>query len=90
VGWIRRFILTNAKRHPREMGADEVERFLTQLATDSHVAASTQNQGRCGQVHLWTCQATPSPARVGLSFAKSIACAIASRAGHLEACGTSE
>lgn len=29
VGWIRRFILANGKRHPREMGADEVVAFLT-------------------------------------------------------------
>ena len=42
--WIRRFILFHGKRHPREMGAFEVERFLSDLATTRKVAASTQNQ----------------------------------------------
>jgi len=44
VGWIRRFILFHHKRHPREMGAAEVEAFLTFLAVNRKVAASTQNQ----------------------------------------------
>ena len=44
VGWIRRYIFFHGKRHPAEMGAPEVARFLTSLATDSRVAASTQNQ----------------------------------------------
>jgi integron integrase len=44
VAWIRRFILFHDKRHPAEMGAPEVSRFLTWLAVDRRVAASTQNQ----------------------------------------------
>ncbi|HVN87790.1 MAG TPA: integron integrase [Candidatus Binatia bacterium] len=44
IGWIKRFILFHCKRHPTEMGKLEVERFLTALAVDRHVAASTQNQ----------------------------------------------
>jgi site-specific recombinase XerD len=44
VHWIRRFILFHGKRHPREMGAAEVERFLTSLAVERKVSASTQNQ----------------------------------------------
>ncbi len=44
IQWIRRFILFHGKRHPRELGAAEVEAFLTHLATDGNVAASTQNQ----------------------------------------------
>ena len=44
VGWIRRFILANGKRHPRDLGATEVEAFLSALATDGGVAAGTQNQ----------------------------------------------
>ena len=43
-GWIKRFILFQGKRHPREMGAVEVARFLSDLATRGRVAASTQNQ----------------------------------------------
>ena len=44
VGWIKRYIFFHAKRHPAEMGAPEVARFLTSLAVDGRVAASTQNQ----------------------------------------------
>lgn len=42
--WIKFFILHNQKRHPRDMGAREVEAFLSHLATQREVAASTQNQ----------------------------------------------
>lgn len=44
LGWIKRFILFNKKRHPREMGAVEVTAFLTDLAVHGNVTASTQNQ----------------------------------------------
>ena len=44
VGWIRRYILFHGKRHPKEMGEVEVNAFLTHLAVDRGVSASTQNQ----------------------------------------------
>lgn len=44
VAWVKRFILFHNKRHPREMGAPEVHAFLTHLAVNRRVAASTQNQ----------------------------------------------
>lgn len=44
VGWIKRFIFYHSKRHPAEMGEPEIARFLSSLATDRHVSASTQNQ----------------------------------------------
>jgi len=44
VNWIRRYILFHNKRHPKEMGSREIEDFLTHLAVDENVAASTQNQ----------------------------------------------
>lgn len=44
LGWIRRYILFHDKRHPKEMGAVEMQAFLTHLAVDGNVAASTQNQ----------------------------------------------
>lgn len=44
VGWARRFILFHGKRHPREMGKEEIEGFLASLAIEQGVAASTQNQ----------------------------------------------
>ena len=44
VGWIRRFVQFNSMRHPGEMGAAEVTAFLSHLATERRVSASTQNQ----------------------------------------------
>lgn len=44
LGWVKRFILFHGKRHPKEMGAEEVTQFLTHLAVQGNVAASTQNQ----------------------------------------------
>ena len=41
--WVKRFILFNGKKHPEVMGKPQVEAFLTHLAVDRHVAASTQN-----------------------------------------------
>lgn len=46
VDWARRFILFHGKRHPRQMGAAEVEAFLSHLAVERNVSASTQNQAR--------------------------------------------
>ena len=43
VGWVRRFVLFHNKRHPSEMGAVEINRFLTHLAVSQDVSASTQN-----------------------------------------------
>lgn len=53
LGWIRRFILSNGKRHPREMGAAEVERFLSELAVKGQVASSTQNQALSALLFLY-------------------------------------
>ena len=44
VGWVRRFVVFHGKRHPSELGAEEVAAFLTHLAVRGRVAASTQNQ----------------------------------------------
>jgi len=44
IDWIRRYILYHGKRHPREMGVPEVQDFITHLATQNNVSASTQNQ----------------------------------------------
>ena len=53
VGWIRRFIVFHSKRHPMEMGEPEVTRFLTSLATDRQVSASTQNQALSAILFLY-------------------------------------
>jgi len=42
--WIQRFIRFHDRRHPRELGASEIQAFLSSLAVDGHVSASTQNQ----------------------------------------------
>ncbi len=44
VNWIKRYILFHGKRHPRDLGAAEIQGFLTHLAVDGHVSASTQDQ----------------------------------------------
>jgi integron integrase len=44
VHWVKRYILFHNKRHPVEMGTPEIKAFLTHLAQDENVAASTQNQ----------------------------------------------
>ena len=44
VHWIKRFIFFHNKRHPAEMAEAEIARFLSNLAAESHVSASTQNQ----------------------------------------------
>jgi site-specific recombinase XerD len=46
VDWIKRYIRYHDKRHPKDMGAVEVESFLTHLAVERHVSASTQNQAK--------------------------------------------
>jgi integron integrase len=53
VDWIRRFILFHDKRHPREMAEAEVTQFLTHLAREAGVAASTQNQALSALLFLY-------------------------------------
>jgi integron integrase len=51
--WVRRFILFHGKRHPRDLGAVEVTEFLSALASERNVAASTQNQALCALLFLY-------------------------------------
>ncbi|MHB1085077.1 MAG: integron integrase [Thiobacillus sp.] len=53
VDWIKRFVLHFDKRHPSEMGAREVEAFLTHLAVKGNVAAATQNQAKSALLFLY-------------------------------------
>ena len=53
VAWIRRYIFFHDKRHPIELGAPEVTRFLTSLAVEGRVAASTQNQALSALLFLY-------------------------------------
>jgi integron integrase len=52
AGWIRRYIAFNGMRHPAGMGPDEIASFLSALATDGRVSASTQNQALCAVLFL--------------------------------------
>lgn len=53
VGWVRRFVRFHRLRHPARMGAEEINRFLTHLAVDRNVSASTQNQAASGLRFLY-------------------------------------
>ena len=53
VDWARRYILFHGKRHPKEMGAVELRDFLSHLAVDRNVAASTQNQAKSALLFLY-------------------------------------
>lgn len=53
LDWARRFILFHEKRHPKDMGADEVQSFLSYLAVERNVAASTQNQAKSALLFLY-------------------------------------
>jgi hypothetical protein len=53
VAWIRRFILFHDKRHPADMGGPEITRFLSALAMEGDVAASTQNQALSALLFLY-------------------------------------
>jgi len=53
VRWIRRCILFHGTRHPCEMGVQEVQHFLTHLAVEDHVAASTESQALSALVCLY-------------------------------------
>lgn len=51
--WIKRYILYHGKRHPLDMGAQEIETFLSALATERSVSASTQNQALAALLFLY-------------------------------------
>jgi hypothetical protein len=53
VGWYKQFVVFHKMRHPAEMGAPEVEAFLTHLAVDRRVVAATQNQALNALVFLY-------------------------------------
>lgn len=53
VDWIKRYILHFDKQHPKDLGADQVEQFLTHLAVAGKVSASTQNQAKSALLFLY-------------------------------------
>ncbi len=62
--WVRRFILFHGKRHPQDMGAAEINAFLTHLAVEGHVAASTQNQAFSALLFLYRHGLEVGPGRI--------------------------
>ena len=53
VDWVRRYVHFHGLRHPEELGAQAVEAFLTHLAVEGNVAASTQNQAKSALLFLY-------------------------------------
>jgi integron integrase len=53
IGWIRRFVRFHGRRHPRELGSAQVEAFLSHLAVEARVSASTQNQALAALLFLY-------------------------------------
>ncbi len=53
LGWIKRYIVFHGKRHPLDMGKDEVEAFLSHLAVERNIAAATQNQALAALLFLY-------------------------------------
>lgn len=53
LNWVKRFILFHNKRHPAEMAETEVNQFLTHLAINEQVSASTQNQALSALLFLY-------------------------------------
>jgi integron integrase len=53
VDWIRRYILFHHKRHPKDMGVQEIQAFITHLATERHLSASSQNQALSAIIFLY-------------------------------------
>jgi integron integrase len=53
VRWVRRYVLFHGKRHPSALGSEAVREFLTHLAVEAHVSASTQNQALAALLFLY-------------------------------------
>jgi integron integrase len=53
TNWIKRYVLFHNKRHPKEMGAEEIKAFINHLAANHHVSSSTQNQALQGILFLY-------------------------------------
>jgi integron integrase len=91
VDWIRRYILFHRKCHPNEMGEKEITEFLTHLAVEKNVAASTQNQAFSALLFLYeqvlerkldfidNVQRVAKPAKLPVVFTRAEAHAVLAR-----------
>ncbi|MCA1607493.1 MAG: phage integrase N-terminal SAM-like domain-containing protein, partial [Acidobacteria bacterium] len=94
LNWIRQYILFHGKRHPAEMGADQVTEFLTHLAVKRQVAASTQNQALAALLFLYknvlkeelpwlkNVERAKRPARIPLVLTRAEVKRLLSQLGH--------
>ena len=64
IDWARRYIFFHDKRHPQDMGAAEVQAFLSHLAVARNVSASTQNQAKATLLFLYRQVLGIKPCRV--------------------------
>jgi site-specific recombinase XerD len=64
AAWVKRFVLFHGKRHPRELGAADINAYLTHLAVEGNVAASTQNQAFSALLFLYKCVLHVEPGRI--------------------------
>jgi integron integrase len=53
ISWIKRYIFYHHKQHPKDLGHEEITQFLSHLATERNVAASTQNQALSALLFLY-------------------------------------
>ena len=53
ISWIKQFIIFNNKRHPSELGKEEIQKFINYLAVERHVSSSTQNQALQAILYLY-------------------------------------
>ena len=53
INWMKRYIFFHDKKHPRNMGVPEIEKFLTHLAVNEKVSAATQNQAFNALIFLY-------------------------------------
>ena len=65
-GWVRRFVLFHGKRHPAEMGGVEIAAYLTHLAVERQVSASTQNQALAALLFLYRAVLGADPGNLDL------------------------
>ncbi|MEO8561629.1 MAG: integron integrase [bacterium] len=54
VFWVRRYVIASGRRHPADLGEEDVRRFLSRLAVEEQVAVSTQNQALAAITFLYT------------------------------------
>ena len=66
VDWVHRFVVFHRRRHPRDLGAAHVEAFLSHLAVQRNVAASTQNQAKSALLYVFPSDRLSTDPRSGL------------------------